>query len=72
MPVFSALQISKKLKFESSDIGWSSTAWFCAKSLKHYSGFDRKGTTIYVSKQFVLLLHVSHFLTLINSLIKCL
>ncbi|CAK8531278.1 unnamed protein product [Lathyrus sativus] len=40
--------ISKKLKFESSDIEWSGTAWFCAKSLKHYSGFDRKGTTINV------------------------
>ncbi|CAI8590532.1 unnamed protein product [Vicia faba] len=41
-------QISKKLNFQSSNIEWSGTAWFCAKSLKHYSGFDRKGTTIYV------------------------
>ncbi|MCH82422.1 agenet domain-containing protein/bromo-adjacent domain-containing protein, partial [Trifolium medium] len=39
--------ISRNLKFQSSDIDWSGTAWFCAKQLKHYSGFDRKGTTIY-------------------------
>ncbi|PNY08805.1 agenet domain-containing protein [Trifolium pratense] len=40
--------ISRNLKFQSSDIDWSGTAWLCAKQLKHYSGFDRKGTTIYV------------------------
>ncbi|XP_004486338.1 uncharacterized protein [Cicer arietinum] len=40
--------ISRKLRFQSSDIEWSGLAWFCAKQLKHYSGFYRNGTTIYV------------------------
>ncbi|KAF7803859.1 uncharacterized protein G2W53_042970 [Senna tora] len=40
--------VSRKLKFQSSDIEWSGAAWFCAKQLKHYSGFFRNGTTIYV------------------------
>jgi hypothetical protein len=73
--MFSAPQISKNLKFQSSDIEWSGTAWSCAKQLKHYSGFDRKGTTIYVRKLFVLLLNLGYFLAFfgpirINSLIK--
>ncbi|XP_054796068.1 uncharacterized protein LOC129301536 [Prosopis cineraria] len=40
--------VSRKLKIQSSDIEWSGTSWFCAKQLKHYSGFCRNGTTIYV------------------------
>jgi len=59
--MFSALQISKKLNIQSSDIVWSGASSFCAKQLKHYSGFDRKGITIYVCKLFVLLLHLSYF-----------
>ncbi|KAK7303401.1 hypothetical protein RJT34_14307 [Clitoria ternatea] len=40
--------MSRKLKFQKSDIEWSGTAWFCSKQLKHYSGFCRNGTTINV------------------------
>lgn len=41
-------RIPRKMKFQSSDIEWSGIAWFCAKQLKHYPGFCRSRTTIYV------------------------
>jgi hypothetical protein len=73
--MFSAPQISKNLKFQSSDIEWSGTAWSCAKQLKHYSGFDRKGTTIYVRKTICFVVKSRLFPCIlgpirINSLIK--
>ncbi|KAE9591531.1 hypothetical protein Lal_00038813 [Lupinus albus] len=43
-----AKMISRKLKFQRSDIEWSGIAWFCHKQLKHYPGFCRNGTTINV------------------------
>ncbi|KAI4305165.1 hypothetical protein L6164_028551 [Bauhinia variegata] len=40
--------VSRKLKFQSSDIEWSGIAWICAKQLKHYPGFCGNGTAISV------------------------
>ncbi|KAK7359891.1 hypothetical protein VNO77_01858 [Canavalia gladiata] len=55
--------ISRKLKFHSSDIEWSGDAWFCAKQLKHYSGFCRNGTTIYVhSFVYIMAEEENHYL----------
>ncbi|XP_027360662.1 uncharacterized protein LOC113868886 [Abrus precatorius] len=55
--------ISRKLKFHSSDIEWSGVAWFCAKQLKHYPGFCRNGTTIYVhSFVYIMAEEENHYL----------
>lgn len=55
--------ISKKLNIQSSDIVWSGASSFCAKQLKHYSGFDRKGTTIYVhSFVYIMAEEENHYL----------
>ncbi|KAK7245975.1 hypothetical protein RIF29_40831 [Crotalaria pallida] len=40
--------ISRKLKFQLSDIEWSGIASVCAKQLKHYPGFCRNRITINV------------------------
>ncbi|KAK7332420.1 hypothetical protein VNO80_29172 [Phaseolus coccineus] len=55
--------ISRKLKFQSSDIEWSGITWFCAKQLKHYSGFCRNGTTINVhSFVYIMAEEENHYL----------
>ncbi|KAH1040962.1 hypothetical protein AAZX31_09G012400 [Glycine max] len=55
--------ISRKLKFQSSDIQWSGFSWFCAKQLKHYSGFCRNGTTINVhSFVYIMAEEENHYL----------
>lgn len=55
--------ISRKLKFQSSDIEWSGISWFCAKQLKHYSGFRRNGTTINVhSFVYIMAEEENHYL----------
>ncbi|TKY72254.1 hypothetical protein E2542_SST00993 [Spatholobus suberectus] len=55
--------ISRKLKFQSSDIEWSGMTWFCAKQLKHYSGFCRNGTTINVhSFVYIMAEEENHYL----------
>ncbi|KAL5157758.1 DUF724 domain-containing protein 3 [Glycine soja] len=55
--------ISRKLKFQSSDIEWSGFSWFCAKQLKHYSGFCRNGTTINVhSFVYIMAEEENHYL----------
>nr|KYP62653.1 hypothetical protein KK1_017194 [Cajanus cajan] len=55
--------ISRKLKFQSSDIEWSGLAWLCAKQLKHYSGFCRNGTTISVhSFVYIMAEEENHYL----------
>ncbi|MED6197538.1 hypothetical protein PIB30_057404 [Stylosanthes scabra] len=55
--------ISRKLRFQSSDIEWSGIAWYCAKQLKHYPGFRRNGTTIYVhSFVYIMAEEENHYL----------
>ncbi|XP_052734963.1 uncharacterized protein LOC108343137 isoform X2 [Vigna angularis] len=55
--------ISRKLKFQTSDIEWSGSTWFCAKQLKHYSGFCRNGTTINVhSFVYIMAEEENHYL----------
>ncbi|KAL2341387.1 hypothetical protein Fmac_009327 [Flemingia macrophylla] len=55
--------ISRKLKFQSSGIEWSGMPWFCAKQLKHYSGFCRNGTTIDVhSFVYIMAEEENHYL----------
>ncbi|XP_061344348.1 uncharacterized protein LOC133290289 [Gastrolobium bilobum] len=55
--------ISRKLKFQSSDIEWSGIGWFCAKQLKHYSGFCRNGTTVNVhSFVYIMAEEENHYL----------
>ncbi|XP_020995602.1 uncharacterized protein LOC107482911 isoform X1 [Arachis duranensis] len=55
--------MSRKLRFQSSDIEWSGVAWYCAKQLKHYPGFCRNGTTIYVhSFVYIMAEEENHYL----------